>query len=156
MQNSQISRWEKLRFKTSWKFGPLVPRQMRVRFQLWQLRARLADASQAFRTACDDAFRESFRYELLELENQFEVLDTWRLECLSKKYGILIPHSDNAWWIYSKDFGTSHLSHEGKSKLQELIRQERNGRVQRWVPILTAIVGVLGALIGLLSMLLPN
>ena len=63
------------------------------------------------------------------------------------------PHTDEEWWHFSPEHNLSHLTHKGKSKLQELIRQERSGRISFWIPIVTGLTGLIGVLIGLLSIL---
>jgi DNA transposition AAA+ family ATPase len=77
------------------------------------------------------------------------------------KLGIEVPET-GAWWDYElvdggKGSRQTHLSEFGKVKVAKLIREEKLKNVEQWIkliaPILTALTGLLGVIIGLIAIL---
>lgn len=102
---------------------------------------------------------------LNHLSVQLAELETKRLVRKARRLGIHIPRDAGWWWEaetvarvtpHGTYEGTYYLTDAGKSGISKLIREERKKSVGWWVtnvivPLLTAIISVLGLIVALVS-----
>lgn len=102
------------------------------------------------------AAQEYFDYEEAEIEY------TRQLLAEAHKYHALLPeyppaHDENDSWSFSSSLGTRYLTRKGVNEVRQSIRGEQRWRIERRAHLLqwlSGITGVVGALIGLVSLLL--
>jgi hypothetical protein len=101
-------------------------------------------------------FEERMQVQIVDAEIRHAV--TQRLIQLADRY--LIPHpefrSEGGDWVQSSASGQWHLTAEAISALRAAIRQERKERSESWRMWLAACTGLVGTLIGLVSLLLKK
>jgi len=92
------------------------------------------------------------------LELELNGLDTMELYRQARELGIKLPTDQPTWWRKDEDeYGQtySHLSEVGRIGVSKLIREEKFQNAERWIklitPIVSALTGLLGALIGILA-----
>lgn len=90
------------------------------------------------------------------------VIDTDRLLMKVRQLGIELPSKKDSWWWDDLDYAgpddyRSYLTDIGKAGVSKLIRDERRKNIEWWVKIIvtviTALTGLVGSLIGVLSVL---
>ena len=90
------------------------------------------------------------------------VIDTDRLLRKVRQLGIELPSKKDSWWWDDMDYAgpddyRSYLTDIGKAGVSKLIREERKKNIEWWikivVTIITALTGLVGSLIGVLSVL---
>lgn len=107
--------------------------------------------------------------ELWELNTQIDkcqqklnTIDTNRLVNKVNQLGIEIPSDKENWWwddlnYVGVDHFRSYLTDVGKAGISKLIREERRKNIQWWVNIIitifTALTGLIGSIIGVISVL---
>lgn len=98
---------------------------------------------------------------LSPLMRRLAVLESVQLVDKAHKLGIEIP-STESWWEfeYAEDgIGSyrSYLSELGKVKVAKLIREEKLKNAEQWIkliaPLISALTGLLGVIIGLIAIL---
>lgn len=90
---------------------------------------------------------------------RLETIETDRLINKVRRQGIELPSNKSWWWDDLDDRGPddyrSYLTNSGKAGVSKLIREERKKSVEWWVkiimPILSALIALLGLLVGLVS-----
>lgn len=82
-------------------------------------------------------------------------LETRRLARRVEARGLDIPR-DDASWEHHRDTDTKYLTDAARARLRRMIRQDFRDSVKWWVdilaPLLGALTGIIGALIGLLAL----
>jgi hypothetical protein len=95
-------------------------------------------------------------------ELRLAVIDTDRLLRKVRQLGIELPPKKDSWWWDDMDYAgpddyRSYLTDIGKASVSKLIREERRKNIEWWVKIvvtiITALTGLVGSLIGVLSVL---
>jgi hypothetical protein len=90
------------------------------------------------------------------------VIDTDRLLRKVRQLGIDLPAKKDSWWWDDMDYvdfddSRSYLTDIGKAAVSKLIREERRKNIEWWVKIVVTIIvaltGLVGSLIGVLSVL---
>jgi hypothetical protein len=90
------------------------------------------------------------------------VIDTDRLLRKVRQLGIELPSKKDSWWWDDMDYAgpedyRSYLTDIGKAGVSKLIREEKKKNIEWWikivVTIITALTGLVGSLIGVLSVL---
>jgi hypothetical protein len=113
---------------------------------------RLKAASEENREAIEGE-RES---EMVSPYILLELLETERLLKKVRKLGIDYKY-DQTWWAENEITEQSWLNNRGHAKLRKLIRDERFNIAGQWVkilvPVLTALMGLLGLLVALVTVL---
>jgi hypothetical protein len=83
-------------------------------------------------------------------------LETERLRRRAERRGLEIPQ-DDVWWIKHLETNTKYLTPTARARVKRMIRQDRRESAKWWVdvlsPVLGALTGLIGALIGLLALL---
>src|SRR6266404_1364489 len=106
--------------------------------------------------------------EYQEYRAYVDSLQTGHLLKLAERFDIspppILPEPEDSsdrdpaspWEQSHFDYGY-YLTPKGRSDLRALIRNEKNQRIEsalKWIPLVTAITGLLGVVIGLLALLL--
>ncbi|MEN3325624.1 MAG: hypothetical protein V7638_431 [Acidobacteriota bacterium] len=100
--------------------------------------------------------------KISDRQQRLAVIDTDRLLLKVRQLGIELPSGKENWWWDDLDYvgpddSRSYLTDIGKSAVSKLIREERRKNVEWWVKIIvtltTALTGLVGALIGVFSLL---
>lgn len=82
-------------------------------------------------------------------------LETRRLVRRAEKRGLEVP-DDNTWWTHHAETDTKYLRPEARARVKRMIRNDFRESVKWWVdvlaPVLGALTGLIGALIGLLAL----
>lgn len=95
-------------------------------------------------------------------QQRLAVIDTDRLLRQVRELGIELPTKKESWWEDDLDYVgpadcSSWLTGIGKAGVSKLIREERRKNIEWWVKIVvtvvTALTGLVGTLIGVLSVL---
>ena len=116
---------------------------------------RLAAASEEEREAIESE-RDS---EMAAPYILLEMSETDRLLRKVRKLGIDYK-SENGWWLENEITEQSWLSNVAHAKLRKLIRDERFNIAEKWVkilvPVLTALISVLGLIVALVTVIKSN
>jgi len=80
-----------------------------------------------------------------------EIEELWSLRLLKKARKLYIPLEGLKW--QETPWGNRVLSYETQSALYRAIQNERRGRWEFWLKVLTSLTGLAGALIGLVAIL---
>jgi hypothetical protein len=79
-------------------------------------------------------------------------LDSRRLRRKAERFGIEPPRE---WWFHDEEHDLWHLTPDGKRQLKRRVTQERIWTVKQWfhavTPIVALITGLIGVIIGLVS-----
>lgn len=99
----------------------------------------------------------AYFHECEEPQSGIDRLETKYLKDKARSLGIEFPkQSDREWWEEDQFRGGHCLTEIGKMRLEKFIRQERWDRTKRILEVsavvITALTGLLGALIGVLSL----
>jgi hypothetical protein len=129
--------------------------QRRRRKILMAFQDRFADAVEKGRSLeVKEGLRHEERFALDEWDNAIDVLTTAHLLQEARRFQLPVPDSDDeTYWAESFTFGGRHLTAAGIAKLRSDIRLERKARWDLVSSRLTLLIGLLGALIGLVSIL---
>jgi hypothetical protein len=98
------------------------------------------------------------RQKVNAYEYQLDLFETERLLRQAQHYGIQIPPNPT-WWVNDSDSGlppedvTHYLNNIGQSGLKALILEHRKKNWEFWVRVITALTGLGGTLIGIISAL---
>jgi hypothetical protein len=88
-----------------------------------------------------------------------EMSETDRLLRKVRKLGIDYK-SESTWWVENEITEQSWLSNVAYAKLRKLIRDERFNIAEKWVkilvPVLTAVISILGLIVALVSVIKSN
>ena len=88
-----------------------------------------------------------------------EMSETDRLLRKVRKLGIDYK-SESTWWVENEITEQSWLSNVAHAKLRKLIRDERFNIAEKWVkilvPVLTAVISILGLIVALVSVIKSN
>ena len=85
-------------------------------------------------------------------ETELKVAMTRYLTAKATKYNVPIPEKSNE-ELWEDYFGYQFLTEKGHFELNKTIRQELKERLEIWIPIITALTGLIGVFIGLISIL---
>lgn len=91
-------------------------------------------------------------------ERELDELETSRLVRKARRRGIKFP-SESSWWYEDNDYEgreVHYLTDIGKAGVSRLIREDRRASFEWWVskvivPLLTALISVLGLIVALVS-----
>jgi hypothetical protein len=141
----------------------------RYRILLWRLQARRDAQVRAVRKRVAassrkkeppqtrSAIREFARFDLDEVDDDINVLTTQFYVALARRRFVEVPQGEDM-WVVSDTFGSRHLTAAGITKIRSSLHAEQK---ERWeifqshtsvlVTLITAITGVLGTVIGVLS-----
>jgi hypothetical protein len=95
-------------------------------------------------------------------QRRLDAVDTDRLMRKVRQLGIELPSKKESWWWDDMDYvgpedASYYLTDIGKAGVSKLIREERRKNIEWWikivVTIITALTGLVGSLIGVLSVL---
>lgn len=87
-----------------------------------------------------------------EIEIEIELILTRQLRKEARKYGVPFPESsENKMW--DEYWGRKFLSEKAKFKIRKEIRQEKNERREIFIPYLAIIIGLIGAITALISVI---
>lgn len=101
-----------------------------------------------------EGLRHDERFALDEWDNEIDVLTTAHLLQQARRLQLPIPNpDDDQYWIESSMFGGKHLTAAGVTKLRSEIRTERKARWDFLSGQITLLIGLLGAIIGVLSVI---
>jgi hypothetical protein len=93
-------------------------------------------------------------FVLDEWDTEIDVLTTAHLLEQARRLQVPIPpHDDDEYWADSVYFGGRHLTPAGVTKLRSDVRAERQARWNFYSGHITLLIGLLGALIGVISIL---
>lgn len=129
--------------------------QRRRRKVLGSFQDRFAAAVEKGRSPeVKEGLRHEERFALDELDNAIDVLTTAHLLQDARRLQLPLPDfDDETCWEESYSFGGRHLTATGITKLRSEIRLERKARWDSVSSQMTLIIGLLGAIIGLVSIL---
>ncbi len=85
-----------------------------------------------------------------EARRQFMKLRGAHLLWKADQFDVPIPQDDEYWWETEK---SATLSDVGAAKLQALIRAEKKARREQWLPLVTALTGLGGIVVAILTLL---
>jgi len=100
--------------------------------------------------------------KISDRQQRLAVIDTDRILLKVRQLGIELPTGKESWWWDDMDYVgpddyRSYLTDIGKSAVSKLIKEERRKNLEWWVKIvvtlITALTGLVGALIGVFSLL---
>jgi 5-formyltetrahydrofolate cyclo-ligase len=90
-----------------------------------------------------------------EYEEEINLLITRNLLRKANKLMIPIPrHSDEEMWERCQYDSSYFLTRKGMSELRALIRQEKRENMALYLPWITALIGIIGAITGLMAVIL--
>ena len=99
---------------------------------------------------------DEWRFVNQEPELDIRMLETKYIIRKANKYNVPWPRNSESenWSDWQNSYGLRYLSDEGRSRLNKLIRQELKERREPFIQLITVITGLIGAAIGLISLLL--
>lgn len=135
-------------------------------FDLWRLEREHKKLEKKFRPLLVEAKKkkDADKYELLLyewlsekelIEDAFNSLASWSLIRKAGKLNLPIPpHSDGEMWQPSPTTRIPCLTAKGRNELRTLIRKEKRARYEEWATWIPLLIGLIGAVTGLLAVLL--
>jgi len=131
-----------------------------------RLRRQIAEITRLYSPKVKAASEEEREAILNERESEMagpyillEMSETDRLLKKVRKLGIDYK-SESTWWLENEITEQSWLSNVGHAKLRKLIRDERFNIAEKWVkilvPVLTAVISILGLIVALVSVIKSN
>lgn len=138
---------------------------MRGKLKLWWLRRELTATQKSYAKGIDKAKGDEREYQISEWlqersqrRSEISILRTTLLCEEAENLGIAVPPlSDKDSWEDGLLPGTTHLTLKAQAQLLQAIRKEKEERWRFFVFILkevvTPLVGAIGAIMGLLSLL---
>ncbi len=126
------------------------------------MRPLLAEARKAGTTDDVRMLETEWAGEALVIEEEQRQLSESKVLRVARRLFIpLPPHSDGEYWeeSYTEPRRRYFLTVKGMNDLRTRIRAERKARIETrlaWVPLLTALTGLVGTLTGLIAMLLAR
>jgi hypothetical protein len=145
---------------------------LRFRIQLWRLQRTRDRIEKSYTYKLHHAFKNKLsrdekerliaakQMDLEECDDDINSLTTGYLLAQARKLFIEIPQRNEGYWFDSTTFGGRYLTHAGITKLRSEIRNERKAswevfqtRMSLLITLATLLIGVLGAVIGVLSFL---
>jgi hypothetical protein len=118
---------------------------------------RLALPKGIERAAAREKINSDERIDLEEANEEISFVTTSHLVQEAQRLIVPIPPRDNGeYWYIDNTFGHSHLTTAGVIKLRSDIRAERKARRELPMSLLPMLIGVIGALTGLLSIVLKG
>jgi hypothetical protein len=100
-----------------------------------------------------DAVMASYLKECRLPDLRLETLRSRQLRRRADRYGIELPRE---WWTHDEEYDLWSLTADGRRQLTRHITQERIWGTKQWFQVLTPVVallvGLIGAVIGLLGM----
>jgi len=130
----------------------LSKKRRKLEKELDQIREKYLDAE----TRHDVNEMEEFESETQEKYRQLSWVKTEELKAKARKYDIVIP-SDNTWWRPDPTWewdpaeAPEMLTDVGRAGALKLIKEERRAQIDEWVKILTLVIGLAGAVTGILA-----
>jgi hypothetical protein len=107
-----------------------------------------------------DARESLIAREMIDVEEaneEISSLTTSHLVEEAQRLIVPIPeHADERYWKFDDTFGRWHLTTEGVIKLRADIRAERKARREPLMTLLPVTIGLIGALTGLLAVILKK
>jgi hypothetical protein len=99
--------------------------------------------------------------KIYKYNRRINMLETDQILEKAESYGIELPKDKSRWWWDDIDYEgenfRSYLTEAGKAGVKKMIRDERRLTVEWWVKIivgiLAALTGLVGSIIGVLSVL---
>lgn len=150
-----------------------VRRLMPVMFELWKLKRKIRSVQRAYakdraklekkkapREELDQLEASEF-YEVREIEKEIEKIEGGRLWRQARHLDVETPRpTEKEMWI--EEFGSLWFSPKGRAYVRKLVDEEKARRFEvksRWVakiiiPLLSLLVGIIGAITGLVAVLL--
>lgn len=110
----------------------------------------------------DQEKKAKLAIRISDRQQRLAAIDTDRIFLKVRKLGIELPSGKDSWWWDDMDYvgpddSRSYLTNIGKAAVSKLIREERRKNIEWWVKIIvtviTALTGLVGALIGVFSLL---
>jgi len=140
--------------KYQWKRNRLLAKQARTGRQ-FNLEIEKAHKNGEARDKIESRRADAY-FEYSYAQEQIDELVTNHMIAIAKKLMIEQPeYSDDSMWAEARYVGRNKiLSEKGIAKLRSDIRKERNERVNLWIPWITTIIGLVGALTGLMAILM--
>jgi hypothetical protein len=138
---------------------------LRYRWKIARLQRAIRADEEGTKRAVEDARRRGAAHEVEEIEGgsdapvlRYKLRQTMSSYLEAQADRLFIPLPDlkdhNKWTVFDNGRREEHvLSREGIDELRSKIRTERKARAERFLMWSSGIVGILGALIGLASML---
>lgn len=100
---------------------------------------------------------EEEMFEVGTIQDQIARLQTTFFREEANRYMIHVPpfdtEADNAAWEFSSTCAHYQLKREALAELRSAVRKEKTERVQRFQSWATIVIGLIGAMIGLISVL---
>ena len=97
--------------------------------------------------------RNFHSHEYFEYYDEIRAIKTNILRRKANKYNIPMPdYSDDEVWCTNM-YGERYLEQEAEYKLSKQIRQDFKERLEIWIPIITALTGLIGVFIGLIAVI---
>ena len=131
-----------------WKKVPL-PRVWQLRFELQRIdklyASLVANATKLDRERLD----AEWALERLRIDEEQQGIVTERLRKAADRLLIPLPVISSDHWERGPQTGIWYLTSEGAAKVRRALHEERKRRQEIWLPWLAVVVGLLGALIGL-------
>ena len=141
----------------AWEYG-------RFRWKLWKLQRDERRAEKQYRRLIAEAEKRGDSEEVggleseqshIEIEFQVATAKLHSEYLIRKSYRLLVPlpeyNQESGMW--DKDKGHIFLSERGINKVRADVRAERKARTEMFLMWVPGIVGILGTLIGLVSVL---
>ncbi len=91
--------------------------------------------------------------DLIEFDEEIAYLISRRLFAQAYKLNLPLPPSGDEYWEESKEHGARHLTNEGITLLRSVVRKEKKERGEHFRAWGTTLTGVIGSLIGLLTLI---
>ena len=141
---------------------------------LWKLKRRRDSLQRSYdndlaalraRKASSDDISQHEAEEVHFMGEEQEAIDIFMSDKLLEegtKYDVRIPASDDReFWVVSTPFSRSYLKPAGRNRVRRLIDEEKERRfnvktlwvTKFFVPLLAALVGIIGAITGLVAVL---
>jgi hypothetical protein len=99
---------------------------------------------------------QQWDYETGWVRAELGQLDRRVLRRRAEQRGIELPPDDDSSWVLHQETGTKYLNETARVRVRRAIKQDRRESIKWWVevwaPILGALTGLIGALIGLLAL----
>lgn len=140
--------------KYQWKRTRLFARQAKTRDYF---NRKIEEARRKSKSKEDiETLRAEAHFEYSYTKALIDELITNHLISIARRVIIELPdYGDETMWKESQYVGHSKLlSEKGISRLRSDVRKERGERKNIWIPWVAAITGLIGALTGLVSILL--
>lgn len=140
-----------LYFKYKWEIHKLNKELAKID-KTFKAEIKIAKENKESREKIQDR-NASWNFEASGCFGQIVVIETKKLRRKANRYNLPFPdyNDEEAWEINA--YGERYMNDKTRYELAKKIRQELKERLEIWIPIVTALTGLIGVFIGLISIL---